>query len=173
MAYESFLTVTPIISSVAGFVANAGVDAVITLSATNTTLGAATSDLVAKLTVLTDPDSTGVGLSATAGATSINITLSSPSMLTTPQVWAGQLVAGSTYKSGVSGTLAVYWPITTGIATSLANTVISLSSNASTIAIDTTKTSALDNFFILTGSPDVNHQVRTTFSQSRLAAYLG
>ena len=173
MAYESLLTVTPIISTVAGFTVSAGLDAVITLSAVNTTLGAKYSDLVVKLTVNTDPDSTGVGLSASAGTTSINLTLSSPTVLTTPQVWPGQIAAGSTFKNTVSGTLAVVWPPTAGIASSLWNTVISLSANASTLVIDPTKTSNLDNFFYLTGSPDVNHQVRTTYSHARLVAFMG
>jgi hypothetical protein len=174
MAYESLLTVTPILSGTPiSFVANAGVDVVLVLSAANTTLGAKYSDLVAKLTINTDPDSTGVGLSATAGTTSINLTLSSPSVLTTPQVWPGQLQPGSTYKSAVSSTFGVYWPPAAGIASSLWNTVISLSSNATTIVLDPTKTSNLDNFFYLTGSPDVNHQVRTTYSHARLVAYMG
>jgi hypothetical protein len=174
MSYETALTVTPILSgSPIGFVANAGVGVILVLSAANTTLGSKYSDLVAKLNINTDPDSTGAGLSASAGLTSINLTLSSPSVLTTPQVWLGQLQPGSTFKNAVSSTFTVYWPIQAGIATSLANTVISLSSNASTIVLDSTKTSNLDNFFYLTGSPDVNYQVRTTFSHSRLQSYLG
>jgi len=54
MAYETALTVTPILSGTPiGFVANAGVDVVLVLSAANTTLGAKYSDLVAKLTINT------------------------------------------------------------------------------------------------------------------------
>jgi hypothetical protein len=175
MAYETALTVTPILSGFSGFVTNAGVDAIITLSAANTTLGAKYSDLVAKLTINTDPDSTGVGLSASAGATSINLTLSSPSVLTTPQVWSGgQIQPGSTFKNTVSSTFTVYWPPTVNPAMSnILNTTISLSSNATSIALDTTKTSNLDNFFYLTGNPDTNYQVRTTFNHSRLVSYLG
>lgn len=174
MAYESLLTVTPILSGTPiGLVVNSGVDGTLFLTTSGTTLGNKTSDLVAKLNFLTDPDSTGTALSASAGVTSINITLSSASSLTTPQVWPGQIQPGSTYKSGVSSTFTLYWPPQAGIASSLWNTVISLSSNASTIVLDPTKTSTLDNFFYFTGSPDVNHQVRTTFGNSRLQSYLG
>ena len=149
MAYESLLTVTPILSGTPiGLVTNAGVDVTLLLTTSGTTLGAKTSDLVAKLNIATDPDSTGVALSASPGITSINITLSSASSLTTPQVWPGQIQPGSTYKSGVSSTFTVYWPPQAGIASSLWNTAISLSSNNATIVLDPTKTSALDNFFI-------------------------
>jgi hypothetical protein len=174
MAYESLLTVSPILSgSPIGLIVNSGVDGTLFLTTSGTTLGAKTPDLVAKLIFLTDPDSTGAGLSASAGLTSINLTLSSASSLTTPQVWPGQIQPGSTYKQGVSSTFTLYWPPQAGIASSLWNTVISLSSNANTIVLDPTKTSALDNFFYFTNSPDINHQVRTTYSQSRLASYLG
>jgi hypothetical protein len=172
MAYETLLTVTPVLSTVNSFVINNGFDTVITIDASNTTLGSKLSDEVVRLIVNTDPDSTGYGLSASAGFTSINLTLSSPSALTTPQVWPGKITA-STYLSGVSATAVIAWPITAGIATSLANTVLYLSANKTTVVLDTTKTSTLDNFFYLTGSPDVNHQVRTTFSHSRLVSYLG
>jgi len=177
MAYETALTVTPILSGILGgsITANAGVDAVLVLSAANTTLGAKYSDLVARLTVNTDPDSTATGLSASAGTTSINLTLSSPSVLTTPQVWGnGLILPGSTYKSTVSSTFTVYWsPNTSPTMSNLLNTTISLSSNSTTIVIDPTKTSNLDNFFYLTNNPDTNYQVRSTFGHSRLVSYLG
>lgn len=173
MSYETLLTVTPAILTVQSSTVSSGFDTVIVLDAGNTTLGAKLSDEVVKLIVNTDPSGAGAAsLSASAGATSINITLSSPSSLTTPQVWPGKLIAG-TYAAGVSATATVAWPIAAGIATSLANTVINLSANATTAVIDTTKPSTLDNFFYLTGSPDVNHQVRTTYGQSRLVSYLG
>jgi len=177
MAYESLLTVTPAISSsngVQAFTVSAGFDTTLLLDASNTTLGNKLTDEVVKLIINTDPDSTGTGLSATAGATSINITFSGATSLPTPQVWPGQVVPGSTtYKSGVSATLGVYWPPSAGTASSLWNTVIYLSANSTTAVIDPTKTSTLDNFFYLTNSPDVNHQVRTTFGHSRLVSYNG
>lgn len=177
MAYESLLTVTPAISSsngITGFTVSAGFDVSVLLDVSNTTLGNKLSDEVVRLIINTDSTSTGTGLSASAGQTSINITLSSPSVLTTPQVWPGQVVPGSTtYKSGVSATIGVYWPPSAGIASSLWNTVIYLSANSTTAVIDPTKTSTLDNFFYLTNSPDVNDQVRTTFGNSRLVAYNG
>jgi len=174
MAYETLLTVAPILSgSPIGLVVNTGVDGTLLLTTSGTTLGNKTSDLVAKLNFATDPDSTGLALSASAGITSINLTLSSASSLTTPQVWPGQIQPGSTYLSNVSSTFTLYWPPQAGIASNLWNTVISLSSNKSTIILDPTKTSTLDNFFYFTGSPDVNHQVRTTFGNSRLQSYLG
>jgi hypothetical protein len=52
-------------------------------------------------------------------------------------------------------------------------TVLNLSANTSTTQFDSTKTSVLDNFFFLTGSPDPQHQVRTTGGQANLQAYLG
>jgi hypothetical protein len=48
-----------------------------------------------------------------------------------------------------------------------------LSANATATIIDPTKSSVIDNFFFLTGSPDVQHQVRTTGGQANLQAYLG
>lgn len=175
MSYETLLTVTPTISTSNGvnsFVVNAGLDASILLDVGNTTLGSFLTDDVCRLVLNTDPDSTGTGLSASAGTTSINLTLSSPTALSVPQVWPG-VITSSTFKNGVSATATITWPISLGRATSLANTVINLSANATTVVLDTTKPSTLDNFFYLTGSPDSNHQVRTTYGHSRLVSYLG
>jgi len=172
MAYETLLTVTPAISSsngVTGFSITNGLSASILLNIGNTTLGNNLSDDVARILLNTVPDSTGVALSAAIGTpvNTINLTLSSPTALPVAQLYPAT-IATSTFKSGVSATITLTFP-----GRELTNTSISLSANASTLVLDPTLTSTLDNFFFLTGSPDTKQQVRTTGGNAKLQAYLG
>ena len=172
MAYETLLTVTPAISSsngVSGFSITNGLSASILLDISNTTLGNKLTDEVVRILLNTAPDSTGAALSAVAGSpvNTLNLTLSSPTVLPIPQLYPATITT-STFKSGVSATITLGFP-----GRELTNTSISLSANSSTIVIDPTITSTLDNFFFLTGSPDTKQQVRTTGGNAKLQAYLG
>jgi len=160
MAYETLLTVTPAISSsngVSGFSITNGLSASILLDISNTTLGNKLTDEVVRILLNTAPDSTGAALSAVAGSpvNTLNLTLSSPTVLPIPQLYPATITT-----LGFPGR-------------ELTNTSISLSANSSTIVIDPTITSTLDNFFFLTGSPDTKQQVRTTGGNAKLQAYLG
>lgn len=169
MAYETLLTVTPTLSTIYSSSIVAGFDSIFLLSISGTTLGNKYGDMVCKITLNTDPDSTGYALSASPGSSSnsINMTLSSPSALTTNQLFPGAITT-STYLANTSATITLNFP-----GRELANTFISLSANASTFVLDPTKTTNLDNFFFLTGSPDTRFQVRTTGGNARIQAYLG
>jgi hypothetical protein len=169
MSYETLLTVTPTLSTVYSSSVAAGFDTVCLLSISGTTLGNKYGDMVCKLTINTDPDSTGNALSASPGSpsTSINMTLSSPSVLTTGQLYP-VTIATSTYKANVSATITLTFP-----GRELSNTSISLSANSTTTVLDPTLTTILDNFFFLTGSPDTRQQIRTTGGNARIQAYMG
>jgi hypothetical protein len=167
MAYETVLNYTPNIASVGGStVTAAGYASTIKLAASATTLGAALPDEDLTLTVRLSANSDNLSLSASS-ATSITLTLSSPTAITTPQVWPGVVVA-STFKPSTSATVTVSFP-----QRSLLTTSISLSANVANTVLDPTKTTVVDNFFYLTGSSDANHQVRTTGGHANLQAYLG
>jgi hypothetical protein len=165
MAYETVLNTPALISSVnSSTVTAAGYTSTLKLNISGTTLGPVLS---CTLSIATSANSDYVSLSAAGGVTSINLSLSSPTLLPTAQVWPG-VIATSTYSNAKSATLTITFP-----QRSLLTTSISLSANATTTIIDPTKSSVIDNFFFLTGSPDVNHQVRTTGGHANLQAYLG
>ena len=168
MAYETILNVPVQITSVNSSIVNGlGYAATLKLTTSGTTLGNSLPDEICTLTISTSATSLST-LSAAGPVTSINLSLSSPTAIPTPQVWPGN-VATSTYNPQTSAvTLTITFP-----QRSLLTTSINLSANTSTTVIDATKTSTLDNFFYLTGSPDTNHQVRTTGGHANLQAYLG
>ena len=164
MAYETVLNTPALISSVnSSTVTSAGYASTLKLNISGTTLGPVLS---CTLSIATSANSDYASLSA-PGATSITLSLSSPTLVPTAQVWPG-VIATSTYSSAKSAALTVTFPHR-----SLLTTAISLSANATATIIDPTKSSVIDNFFFLTGSPDVQHQVRTTGGQANLQAYLG
>lgn len=157
MAYETVLNVTPTLSSIGSYTyssSTSGLSANILINISNTTLGSNYNDDICYLNIQT-------------GAGTAFLTLSSASVLPTPQVWPGTVT--STFNTAASSaTVNVVFP-----QRSLLTTQFNLSANATTIALDSTKQSTLDNFFYLTGSPDKTHQVRTTGGHSSLVAYLG
>jgi len=167
MAYETNLNYSPNIASVNSSTVTAlGYAATIKISASATTLGTSLPDEDLTLSVRLSGNSDGVSLSASS-LTSITLTLSSPTALTTPQVWPGN-IAASTFRPSASATLTVTFP-----QRSLLTTSISLSAGSVNTVLDSAKASVIDNFFYLTGSPDVYHQVRTTGGHANLQAYLG
>ena len=168
MAYETVLNTPVLISTVPSSTVNAtGYASTLKLNISATTLGNALTDEVCTLSIVTSANSDYASLSS-AGGTTINLSLSSPTVLATPQVWPGQITTSTYNNTTKSATLTITFP-----QRSLLTTSISLSANANTTIVDPTKTSVVDNFFFLTGSPDVNHQVRTTGGQANLQAYLG
>lgn len=167
MAYETVLNTPVIISNVNSSRVNAvGYSTTLRLNVSGTTLGDALTDEVCTLIINTSASSGYTTLSG--DSTSISLSLSSPTALTTPQVWPGQIAASTYNATASSATLTVTFP-----QRSLLTTSISLSANTATTVVDPTKTSVVDNFFYLTGSPDAGHQVRTTGGHSNLQAYLG
>jgi hypothetical protein len=166
MAYETVLNTPALIGSVnSSSVTSAGYASTLKLNISGTTLGPVLS---CTLSIATSANSDYASLSAAGGVTSINLSLSSPTVLPTAQVWPG-VISTSTYSNASkTATLTITFP-----QRSLLTTLISLSANATTTIIDPTKSSVIDNFFFLTGSPDVTHQVRTTGGQANLQAYLG
>jgi hypothetical protein len=166
MPYETTLNVPVQISSVnSSTVTSAGYAATLKLAISGTTLGAQYPDEICTLTFRLSSNSDGASLSASE-TSSILLSLSSPTVLPTPQVWPG-VVASSTFRPSTSATVTFTFP-----QRSLLTTNISLSAGTSTV-VDPARPNALDNFFYLTGSPDVRHQVRTTGGHSSLQSYLG
>jgi|688.fasta_scaffold00081_111 hypothetical protein len=167
MPYETTLNVPVQISSVnSSTVTSAGYAATLKLAISGTTLGDKYPDEVCTLTLRLSANSDGVSLSASE-TSSILLSLSSPTVLPTPQVWPG-VVASSTFRPSTSATVTITFPQVR----SLLTTNISLSAGTSTV-VDPVGPNALDNFFYLTGSPDSNYQVRTTGGHSSLQSYLG
>jgi hypothetical protein len=166
MPYETILNVPVQITSVnSSTVTSAGYAATLKLATSGTTLGAQYPDEICTLTLRLSANSDGASLSASS-ISSILLSLSSPTVQPTPQVWPG-VVATSTFRPSTSATVTLTFP-----QRSLLTTNISLSAGTSTV-VDPARPNALDNFFYLTGSPDVNHQVRTTGGHSSLQSYLG
>lgn len=166
MPYETTLNVPVQISSVnSSTVTSAGYAATLKLAISGTTLGDKYPDEVCTLTLRLSANSDGVSLSASE-TSSILLSLSSPTVLPTPQVWPG-VIASSTFRPSTSATVTLTFP-----QRSLLTTNISLSAGTSTV-VDPARPNALDNFFYLTGSPDARHQVRTTGGHSSLQSYLG
>ena len=166
MPYETTLNVPVQISSVnSSTVTSAGYAATLKLAISGTTLGDQYPDEVCTLTLRLSANSDGVSLSASE-TSSILLSLSSPTVLPTPQVWPG-VIASSTFRPSTSATVTLTFP-----QRSLLTTNISLSAGTSTV-VDPARPNALDNFFYLTGSPDIRHQVRTTGGHSSLQSYLG
>ena len=166
MPYETTLNVPVQISSVnSSTVTSAGYAATLKLAISGTTLGDQYPDEVCTLTLRLSANSGGTSLSASE-TSSILLSLSSPTVLPTPQVWPGS-IASSTFRPSTSATVTITFP-----QRSLLTTSISLSAGTST-TVDPARPNALDNFFYLTGSPDIRHQVRTTGGHSSLQSYLG
>lgn len=168
MAYETVLNITPSIVSIPSSVITSNTySTTLKLTTSGTTLGSALTDEVLTLVVNTTAAG-GAPLSATSLSGTVVLNLSSALSLPTPQVWPG-VISSSTFNGTASiATLTITFP-----QRSLLTTVLNLSANTSTTQFDSTKTSALDNFFYLTGSPDVTHQVRTTGGHASLVSYLG
>lgn len=167
MPFETLLNVPVQINSVqSSTVTSAGYAATLKLATSGTALGAQYPDEICTLTLRLSANSDSASLSASA-ISSILLSLSSPTVQPTPQVWPG-VVVSSTFRPSTSATVTITFP-----QRSLLTTNISLSAAGTSTVVDPARPNALDNFFYLTGSPDVNHQVRTTGGHSSLQSYLG
>ena len=160
MAYETLLNIPAVIASINNYNINStSVSGVVTFNIDGSTLGSVYNDEKAKLTF---------SLGKTAGsptltATSLQFTLSSAT--------AGNndsFAQGSVVTSQFATNSALFTVNFTG-SRDLLTTVLSFSANGTTIALDTTKTSVVDNFFYLNDAA----KVRTTAGHSRLVSYLG
>ena len=169
MAYETLLTVTPVLCAATGYSyssATTGVSASVVIDITNTTLGSSLSDEYLVLNL-----ATGLGTA--------NLSLSSATSIPSTIVYSGSIVS-STFNTTLSTVqLSINFPVANDADNvNLLNTVLYLSGNNATIGLDTTQTSKLDNFFFVSTNPGENslnssNAVRTTFGHSRLVAYRG
>jgi len=169
MAYETLLTVTPVLCSATGYSyssATSGVSANFVIDISNTTLGNTLTDEYVVLNLAT-------------GSSTANLSLSSATVIPSTVVYTGSIVS-STFNTTLSTVqLSINFPVANDADNvNLANTVLYLSGNNATIGLDATQTSKLDNFFWASINPSENtsdspNAVRTTFGHSRLVAYRG
>ena len=181
MAYESLLTVTPLTATLANYTfssATSGVSAVIGLNISGTTLGSALADDDSKLYLQTAWAPSLGTLSATS-ANSVYLTLSSASVIPTTINYNANIVGATFNTANSSVTIAINFPANLDTDNvNLLNTVLYLSGNSTAINFDSTKQSALDNFFFASTNPgetsaNSSNAVRTTFGHSRLVAARG
>ena len=160
MSYETLLNVPAVISSVNAYsIDTSSLAATITFNINSTTLGAALGDENAKLTL--SVGRVGPLSAATLSATSIAFTLSSATAGNVDNFAAG-VITSSQFATN-SAIFSVAFPASRDLLT----TTLSLSANASTIAV--VGNSVIDNFFYLN---DLK-KVRTTSGHSRLVSFLG
>lgn len=192
MPFENVLNITPTLSgngaNSSSTLTSTGLSGTLYLATSGTTLGAAFPDLVATLrfgTVLTSTSSTALSafiLSAqpnfaTAnflGLSSTSAGLSLQSEPVTVIYGFSGINASSLTPNGASlapGNVVVGLQISD---VNFATTNIYLSATSAGIRFDPTRSSTLDNpFIILNPSPAANQAVRTTYGHARLVAYLG
>jgi hypothetical protein len=192
MPFENVLNITPTLSGTgansSSTLTSTGLSGTLYLATSGTTLGAAFPDLVATLrfgTVLTSTSSTALSafiLSAqpnfaTAnffGLSSTSAGLSLQSEPVTLIYGFSGINASSLTPNGASlapGNVVVGLQISD---VNFATTNIYLSATSTGVRFDPTRSSTLDNpFIILNPSPAPNQAVRTTYGHARLVAYLG
>jgi len=186
MSYESnLLTTGPVFTLIPGsYVFSSGLSglsASFTVSISGSVLGNNLPDEDAKLFLqasYSPSTSTVYPLSATT-PTSVYLSLSSATAISTPIQYTG-VILGSTFNTGISSTtIAINFPPSVDPDNvNLQNTTIYLSGNAATIAVDSTKSTTLDNFFFVSTNPaetgtNKPNTVRTTSGHARLVAALG
>jgi len=160
MANETLLNIPAVIAAVNAYtITSNSVAATIVFDAVNSTWGAATPDENAKLTLSLGQ----IGTSTALSATSIAFTLSSATVGNVDNFATGAVVE-SRFATN-SAVFSVNFPASRELLT----TTIYLSANATAIAIDTTRTSVIDNFFYVNDAK----KIRTTSGHSRLVSYLG
>lgn len=163
MAYETLLNVPALIASIETYtIAANAVTATIVFNVSGTTLGAQLNDEVAKLSLTLGRVGTP-SLSATLSASNVAFSLSSAAAGNVDNFAQGTIIT-----SNFATNSAVFTVNFLG-SRDLLTTVISLSGNQSTIVLDPTKSSVIDNFFYVN---DLK-KVRTTAGHSRLVSYLG
>jgi hypothetical protein len=160
MANETLLNIPATIAAINLYTITATtLSATIVFDVSNTTWGATTPDENPKLTIGLGQ----IGTSTALSATSIAFTLSSATVGNVDNFGGGAII-----ESRFATNSAVFGINFTG-SRDLLTTTLYLSANASTIAIDTTRTSVIDNFFYVN---DLT-KIRTTAGHSRLVSYLG
>jgi hypothetical protein len=164
MAYETLLNTPALIKSVDKHTINTNtLSGTIVFDLSATTLGDVQSDENAKLSYTLGFVPTLSTTRSALSATSVVFTLSSATAGNSNTFTEGTLVSSQFATN--SARFTVSFPNSRDLLT----TVLSFSANASTIVIDTTETSVIDNFFYLNDAL----QVRTTAGHSRLVSYLG
>lgn len=173
MAYESLLNVPVQFQSIAYVSATSGAptfgfDATFFLQTSGTTLGNTLNDEAFQVVLVSDIAANGASLSASAAGNTVVGTLTSSSF--SNQVYTGT-ITNSTFNgvtSAASCTIVFNGP-------NLETTSICLTATGNTLGLDSTKPSALDNFFyyITNPTPEANRGVRTTADHARRVAYFG
>jgi hypothetical protein len=162
MPYETLLNTPALISAVEKHTINTNtLSGTIVFNISATTLGAAQSDERAKLSYT-------LGLAPSLGATTLSasniaFTLSSAIVGNNDNFAQGQLLSSQFASNSALFTVNFLG------SRDLLTTTLSFSANASTIVIDPTKSSVVDNFFYVNDLL----KVRTTAGHSRLVSYLG
>ena len=162
MAYETVLNTPAVISAVERHTINTTtLSGIVAFNIAATTLGDAQSDERAKLSYT-------LGLAPSLGATTLSasniaFTLSSAIVGNNDNFHQGQLVSSQFASNSALFTVNFLG------SRDLLTTTLSLSANANTIVIDSTKPSVIDNFFYVNDLL----KVRTTAGHSRLVSYLG
>jgi len=191
MANESVLNVQPLVNSVTSYsysTSLSGLSATILLNLSATTLGGTLPDEDSKLFIQTsyaNPLYTGATapyIFALSGSTptSVYFTLSSASTIPNTIQYIGTVSSTVMNTTAANVTFAVTFPVSLDIDNvNLPTTTIYLSGNLTTIVLDPTKSSTVDNFFYASTVPPVSgntitaNTVRTTAGHARLVSYLG
>jgi hypothetical protein len=185
MAYESALNaVSPLltVNTYSYSAATSGLSATFFLNISGTTLGNNLTDDDCKLFIYASratPSLSAINPLSSTSVGSIYISLSSPTVITSPVLYLGNIFTSTFNTINSNVTLGINFPVSLDPDNiNLQTTVLYLSGNATTINFDPTNGSALDNFFFVSTNPSENsgnstNTVRTTFGHSRLVASRG
>ena len=182
MAYESNLNaVVPIFSLIPGSYvyssATSGLSATFSVNISGTTLGNTLPDEDCKLFVQTS-FALPSGLSAT-NSTSLYLNLSSATQIPTAVQYIGNVATSTIIPAISSSTLTINFPTNLDSDNiNLRTTFLYLSGNSTTINLDPTQNTTLDNFFFVSTNPaetssNKPNTVRTTSGHARLVAFNG
>jgi hypothetical protein len=164
MAYETLLNVPAVISSVEKHTTNATtLSGTVVFNLSGTTLGAAQNDEVAKFNYTLGFVPSLSATSNALSASNLSFVLSSATAGNVDNFAQGRVIS-SRFASN-SGLFTVDFLGSRDLLT----TTLSFSANQTTIVLDPSRTSVIDNFFYIN---DLD-KVRTTAGHSRLVSYLG
>jgi hypothetical protein len=171
MAYDSQLTIPVVIANLVSAATGpqVGFDALFYTNAA-CTFGTQTGDLYEIVSINTGVNSDGVSLSAAAGA--ITLSLSSASVFPTAVVIPGYITASTFNGSTSAASVTIQFNDINFLSTS-----ISLTGSALTAGIDGTKSSVIDNLIFASTNPSVAQLgvrgLRTAGGNARLVGLLG
>jgi hypothetical protein len=186
MSYESNLNcVSPLFTLAANTYTfssvSSGLSATFFINISGTTLGNTLPDEDAKLIVQTSyaPANSPTSVLSASSPTSLYLSLSSATAIPVPVQYVANIISSTFNTSTSSTTLAINFPVSLDPDNvNMQTTTLYLSGNATTINLDPTKGTTLDNFFFVSTVPAENssnkpNTVRTTSGHARLVAHLG